>query len=62
MLKENVEVNFKCQKKIAEYLEISEVTLCRILKRKQPCSKVLAMAITFMNGSKSINKFFEKIR
>lgn len=62
MLKDNIEVNFKCQKEVAKYLEISEVTLCKILRRKQACSKVLAMAITFMNNSKSINKYFEKVR
>ena len=56
MLKDTIEVDFANQKKVAQFLEISEGTLCRILKRKQACSKTLAMCITFMNGSKSINK------
>ena len=62
MSNDTLEVDFANQKKVAQGLGISEGTLCRILKRKQACSKTLAMCITFMNGSKSINKYFVKIK
>ena len=62
MLKDTIAVDFANQKKVAQFLEISEGTLCIILKLKQACSKTLAMCITFMNGSKSINKYFVKIK
>ena len=68
ILKESVIVDFKnyknpqeAQCKIAEYIGIDKSTLNRILKRKQPCSKTIALIMTLLNSDKDdIYEFFEQ--
>jgi len=61
ILKENIEVDFENQKKIAEKLGIHEVTLSNILNRKVTTTKLVALHIVLLNGDKEkdIEKYFE---
>lgn len=64
ILKENVEVDFTNQGIIAKRLGIHEVTLSKILNRKQATNKPTAFYITILNGGeeKDIEKYFRKIK
>ena len=63
ILKENIEVDFANQKKIAERLGIHEVTLSDILNRKKTTNKPTAVYITILNGGTEadLEEYFEKI-
>lgn len=68
ILKEDVIIDFKnykdpqeAQCKIADYIGIDKSTLNRILKRKQACTKPIALIITLLNSdSDDIYEFFEQ--
>ena len=64
ILKENVEVDFSNQRKIAERLGIHEVTLSDILNRKKTTNKPTAVYITILNGDteKDLEKYFELVK
>lgn len=64
ILKENVEVDFMNQKRIAKRLGIHEVTLCNILKRKITTNKPTAVYIVFLNGGTEddLENYFEQVK
>lgn len=64
ILKENVEVDFMNQKRIAERMGIHEVTLCNILKRKTSTNKPTAVYIVILNGGteQDLDKYFELVK
>jgi len=64
MLRENVEVDFMNQKRIAQRLGIHEVTLCNILRRKITTNKPTAVYIVIVNGGTEadLDKYFELIK
>lgn len=63
-LKENVEVDFMNQRRIAQRLGIHEVTLCNILKRKSTTTKPIAVYIVIVNGGteQDLEKYFELVK
>lgn len=64
ILKENVEVDFSNQRKIAQRLGIHEVTLSDILNRKKTTNKPTAVYITILNGDteQDLEKYFELVK
>lgn len=64
LLKNDVEVDFSNQRKIAERLGIHEVTLSDILNRKKTTNKPTAVYITIINGDteKDLEKYFEIVK
>lgn len=64
ILRENIEVDFMNQKRIAERMGIHEVTLCNILNRKKTTDKPTAFYIVFLNGGteKDIDTYFELVK
>lgn len=62
-LREDIEVDFSNQRKIAKRLGIHEVTLSDILNRKKTTNKPTAVYIVILNGGKEkdLNKFFDLI-
>lgn len=62
-LREDVDVDFVNQRKIAERLGIHEVTLSDILNRKKTTNKPTAVYIVILNGGteKDLEKYFEKV-
>lgn len=62
IIQDGVTLNFKGQeqKTIAEKVGIAPETLCRILNRKQKCSKLIAYCITKLNDENAeILDYFE---
>lgn len=70
ILKEDIVVDFSnyksdenAQCQIAEYIGIDKCTLNRILHRKQPCGKTIALIITMLNSEDDdIEQFFERVK
>lgn len=61
-IKEDVEVDFTNQAKIAKRIGINKSTLCRILSGKQNCSKPIAFYITWLNSQKeNVEEYFDKV-
>ena len=62
-LREDIDVDFVNQRKIAERLGIHEVTLSDILNRKKTTNKPTAVYIVILNGGteKDLEKYFEKV-
>lgn len=61
-IREDIEVDFTHQNKIAERIGVNKSTLSRILSGKQTCSKPVAFYITWLNSKKeNIEEYFDKV-
>ena len=62
-LRDDIDVDFDNQRRIANRIGISEVTLCNILKRKATTSKPIAFFIVYLNGGtyNEIEDYFELV-
>lgn len=63
-LKENVDVDFMNQRRIAQRLGIHEVTLSDILNRKKTTNKPTAVYIVIINGGteNDLDEYFEIVK
>lgn len=62
-LRDDINVDFMNQKRIAQRIGIHEVSLCNILKRKTTTNKPTAVYIVLVNGGTEddLDKYFEKV-
>ena len=61
-IREDIEVDFTNQNKIAQRIGVNKCTLSRILSGKQSCSKPVAFYITWLNsGKENIEDYFDKV-
>lgn len=63
-LRDDIEVDFDNQRRIAKRIGISEVTLCNILNKKATTSKPVAFFIVYLNGGtyEEIDNYFELVK
>ena len=62
VIRNDIEVDFTHQNKIAKRIGVNKCTLSRILSGKQSCSKPVAFYITWLNtGEENIEEFFDKV-
>ena len=61
-IKDKSNLSFVNLSGLARKIEVDRATLCRILNKKQKCSKIMALAIVkSINSKLEIDDYFERV-